>query len=125
MNTPRGKETDFYCDAVLSGRVPVRVVDETPGVLAFHHTAPAWETHIVVIPKRHIPRLVDVDDPALFAELFAVMTGIIRDHGYAETGYKIITNGGCFQSTPHLHFHLVAGNPIDPDNPAQRGECAV
>ena len=116
---------DFYCESVLSGRVAVRVVGESQDVLAFEHTDPAWETHIVVIPKRHVRRLIDVDEPMLIAEIFTVICRIIRAHDWAETGYKIITNGGVYQSTPHLHFHLVAGKPLDPTNPAQSGEMVV
>jgi histidine triad (HIT) family protein len=118
-------EHDFYCDFVLSGRVPVRVVAESARVLAFEHSNPAWETHLVVIPREHIPRLIDAADETLFGELFVVMQGIIRERGWAESGYKIITNGGIYQSTPHLHFHLVAGRPLDPSNPAQAGEMMV
>ena len=51
---------DFYCDEVLSGRTAVRVVAETEEVLAYHHTRPFWPVHIVVIPKRHVPSLIDL-----------------------------------------------------------------
>ena len=117
--------TDFYCDSVLSGIVPVRVVAETERVLAFEHTAPTWEIHIVVIPKTHISRLVDVEDSSLFSEIMQLMVAIIQTRGLAESNYKIITNGGSYQSTPHLHFHLVSGAPRDPGNPDQRGEMRV
>ena len=116
---------DFYCEMVLSGRVPVRIVAETARVLAFEHTQPTWQTHIVVIPKQHIPQLIDVEDAAMFGEMFALMAGIIRERGFACTNYKIITNGGSYQSTPHLHFHLVSGAPLDPSNPDQSGELVV
>ena len=56
---------DFYCDRVLNGRTPVDVVAETENVLAFHHTRPFWPVHIVVIPKRHIPSLVDLGSSLL------------------------------------------------------------
>lgn len=116
---------DFYCDEVLSGHTPVRVVAETDDVLAFHHVFATWELHVVAIPKRHVRRLVDVEDPALVGAIFAVLAQVIRDLGLAESGYKIITNGGSFQSNQHLHFHLVAGAPLDPANPAQQGELAA
>lgn len=117
--------TDFYCDSVLTGLVPVEVVAESSRVLAFMHTHPSWEMHIVVIPKLHVRRLVDVEDSSLFSELFEVMKTIIVERGLAASNYKIVTNGGAYQSTQHLHFHLVSGAPIDPSNPAQRGELAV
>ena len=116
---------DVYCDEILSGRTPVRVVAETEDVLAFHHVFRTWEFHVVAIPKRHVRRLVDVEDPATFAKILEVLAQVIRDHGLHETGYKIITNGGSFQSNQHLHFHLVAGAPLDPANPAQQGELAA
>lgn len=37
---------DFYCDEALSGRTPIRVVTETPSVLAFHHMRPFWPVHM-------------------------------------------------------------------------------
>ncbi|MBM3116478.1 HIT domain-containing protein [Jeongeupia naejangsanensis] len=116
---------DFYCDCVLSGKTAVSVVAESARVLAFEHTAPTWEIHIVVIPKAHVRRLVDVEDPGLIVELFGVMTTIVKERGFAESNYKIITNGGSYQSTQHLHFHLVSGSPLNPSNPAQSGEMLV
>jgi RimJ/RimL family protein N-acetyltransferase/diadenosine tetraphosphate (Ap4A) HIT family hydrolase len=116
---------DFYCESVLSGRIPVHVVAESAGVLAFEHTNPAWQTHIVVIPKLHVRQLIEVQDPSLFAEMFTLMIGIIKDRGLAQTNFKIITNGGSYQSTQHLHFHLVSGQPLDPASPAQNGELAA
>ena len=113
---------DYYCDCVLSGVMPVHVVAESDRVLAFEHTQPTWETHIVIIPKKHVRQLIEVMDSSLFSELFALMQGIIRERGFAETNYKIITNGGSYQSTQHLHFHLVSGMPLNPANPAQAGE---
>jgi histidine triad (HIT) family protein len=116
---------DFYCNSVLNGRVPVQVVAETKNVLAFHHTFKTWETHIVIIPKKHIRSLVEVEDPGLFSEMFQVVVDIIKEHHFNESNYKVITNGGTYQGNQHLHIHLVSGKPINPENPAQKGELAV
>lgn len=116
---------DYYCESILSGKVAVDIVAETDNILAFHHTFPAWDIHIVAIPKRHITRLSDVDDPVLFSEMFQVLTDIVRGKGFADSNYKIIVNGGSYQSNQHLHFHLVSGAPLDPENPAQKGESVV
>jgi diadenosine tetraphosphate (Ap4A) HIT family hydrolase len=53
------------------------------------------------------------------------MASIIKERGFADTSYKIITNGGSYQSIQHLHFHLVSGVPLDRVNPAQAGEFLV
>lgn len=116
---------DFYCDSVLSGRVPVSVVAETDRVLAFHHVFRTWDTHIVVIPKQHVGSLAEVEDPGLLAELFQVVIDLVKDLGLADSNYKVIMNGGTFQSNGHLHVHLVSGRPLDPTNPAQIGELLV
>ncbi|WP_286183105.1 HIT domain-containing protein [Bacillus sp. ISL-55] len=48
------KWEDFYCDEVLSGKTPVEKLFETEQTLAFYHTRPYYEVHIIVIPKKHI-----------------------------------------------------------------------
>lgn len=116
---------DFYCEEVLSGRTPVEVVLETDRVLAFHYTKPTWEVHIVVIPKKHIQVLTDVADVTLLSELLSVVQTIIRHRGFNCSNYKLITNGGEYQSTQHLHFHLVSGRPRDMSNSDQQGELQV
>lgn len=116
---------DYYCESILSGRVPVNVVAQTDGVLAFHHVFQTWETHIVVIPKKHVRSLADVDDPGLLAELFQVVIRVIKEQRFDESNYKVITNGGSYQSNQHLHIHLVSGKPLNPEYPAAKGECAV
>lgn len=116
---------DFYCEQVLSGKTPVDVVLETDRVLAFHHTRPAWDMHIVIIPKDHVRVLTDVRDSTLLAELLGVAQEIILRRGLNELNYKLITNGGSYQSSQQLHFHLVSGGPRDSTNPAQQGELRV
>ncbi|MEU8076141.1 HIT domain-containing protein [Catellatospora citrea] len=107
---------DFYCDEALSGRTPVRVVAETDEVLAFHHTRPYWPVHIVVVPKRHVPSLVDLGDagePVLHAVLAVVRqvaAEVSREHGAC----RVLTNLGRYQDSRHLHFHVNSGEPLRP-----------
>jgi len=104
---------DFYCDEVLSGRTPVRVVRETQDVLAYHHTRPFWPVHIVVVPKRHVPSLVDLGAGGedLLAKLIAVVrevaAEVLAEHGAA----RVLTNLGRYQDSKHLHFHVNSGDP--------------
>lgn len=109
-----GATDDFYCDEVLSGRTPVRVVRETATVLAYHHTRPFWPVHVVVIPKRHVPSLVDLGgaDAELLHELLAVVrevaADVLAEHGAA----RVLTNLGRYQDSKHLHFHVNSGDPL-------------
>ena len=103
---------DFYCDEALSGRTPIERVHETPTVLAFRHTRPHWPVHIVVIPKRHVGSLVDLDDDVLALELLEVLrtvaADVTRDHGAC----RVVTNLGDYQDSKHLHFHVASGEPL-------------
>jgi diadenosine tetraphosphate (Ap4A) HIT family hydrolase len=51
--------------------------------------------------------------------------GIIRELKLPQSNYKVITNGGSYQSNQHLHIHIVSGKPLEPEYPAARGEMAV
>lgn len=106
------ESNDFYCQEVFSGKTKVEVVEETPTVLAFRHTKPSYEFHVVIVPKAHIPRLIDVQDMVIAKEVFEVAKKIIERFKLHESNYRIITNGGSFQDSMHLHFHLVSGDKI-------------
>ena len=56
---------DFYCEEVFSGKTTVEKVLETDNVLAYRHTRPFWETHIVVVPKAHVESLLTVENDLL------------------------------------------------------------
>ena len=116
MNEKELSTKDFYCDFVLNDKIKVEKVRETERILAFYHTNPNWTLHIVIIPKQHIAKLVEVEDMEIVKEIFQVAQEIIKEKGLAETNYKIITNGGSFQSSQHLHFHLVSGTPKEDFN---------
>jgi histidine triad (HIT) family protein len=106
--------SDFYCDEALSGRTPIDVVFENDEVLAFHHTRPFWPVHIVVVPKRHIPSLIDLGDAdeTVLHQVLAVVRQIAgqvtREHGAC----RVLTNLGAYQDSKHLHFHVNSGDPV-------------
>jgi histidine triad (HIT) family protein len=113
-SAPIYRGDDFYCDEALSGRTPVEVVAETATVLAFRHTRPFWPVHIVVVPKAHVPSLLDLGAPGepLLLEVLAVVrrlaAQVTREHGAC----RVLTNLGRYQDSKHLHFHLSAGDPL-------------
>ena len=109
---------DFYCDEVLSGKAEISTVLETECVVAYHHTKPFWEVHIVVIPKRHISSLITMtaDDNDMLTKIFEVVRkvaeDVVRDRGAA----RVLTNLGDYQESKHLHFHVYSGNRLRPDS---------
>jgi len=97
----------------LNNKIKITKVKETNHILAFHHTRPSWTLHIVVVPKVHIPNLLELKEIDLIKEVFEVLREIIIELKLNETNYKIVTNGGTFQDSKHLHFHLLSGKPIN------------
>ncbi|MBX3296553.1 MAG: HIT domain-containing protein [Acidobacteria bacterium] len=102
--------TDFYCEEVFSGKTPVEKVLETEHVLAYHHTRPFWPVHIVVVPKRHVASVLEVESDLLI-EIFDVIKEVagrvFEEHGAA----RVLTNLGEYQDSKHLHFHINSGDP--------------
>lgn len=118
---------DFYCDEVLSGRLPVRKLVETEQVLAFHHTQPYWPVHLVIIPKKHLGSLATVEgaDMAVVREMLDVAVYLCRQMTEEHGGCRLATNCGDYQSTKHLHFYIHQGarlrnedgSPLSPTSP--------
>jgi histidine triad (HIT) family protein len=105
---------DFYCEEALSGRTPINKLHETETVLAFHHTRPYWPVHIVVIPKKHIPSLITLEesDNAILLELIATIKQIAAQVVAQHGGARVLTNLGQYQDSKHLHFHINYGEPL-------------
>lgn len=103
---------DFYCEEVLSGKTPVEKVVETVNVLAYHHTRPFWETHIVVIPKIHVGSLLSIDDNDLLIEIIDVVKQVAAQVVEQKGAARVLTNLGEYQDSKHLHFHVNSGLQI-------------
>jgi histidine triad (HIT) family protein len=104
----------LFC-RIVAGKVPSERVHEDDEVIAFRDIAPRAPTHVLVIPRRHIPdahALTDTDGPIL-ARLFSVMRAIADEAGLGN-GYRVVTNIGpeAGQSVQHLHFHLLGGRTM-------------
>lgn len=104
--------TDFYCEEVFSGKTPVEKVLETENVLAYHHTRPFWPVHIVVVPKRHVASVLEVENDlliAIFDVIKKVAAMVVEEHGAA----RVLTNLGEYQDSKHLHFHVLSGERFE------------
>lgn len=99
---------DWYCEDVLSGKIQVRKVWEDERVLAFHHPEPTAEIHVVVIPKTHVPSLLDplALDGALLSSMLTAIQNAARELGLDKTGLYVRTNAAAPGVTPHMHWHI-------------------
>lgn len=109
---------DFYCEQVLSGKIKVEKVLETENILAYYHTRPFWETHIVVIPKKHISSILTLgaEDETHFLELFSVIRQVAEKVVAEKGAARVLTNLGEYQESKHLHFHVNSGKKIRDDS---------
>jgi histidine triad (HIT) family protein len=105
---------DFYCEQVISQKLKVKKVLETENILAYHHTQPFWETHIVIIPKKHIASLLTLEktDEPLLLELLEVIRHVAGQVVKEKGAARVLTNLGLYQDSKHLHFHVNSGAQI-------------
>lgn len=100
---------------IIDRKIPARIEYEDDRCLAFHDVAPQAPTHVLVIPKKPIPSLADLEpaDEALMGHLVLVATRVAAKLGLGD-GYRLVVNcgrdGG--QSVDHLHVHLLAGRAM-------------
>ncbi len=104
----------LFCK-IVAGEIPSTKVYEDETVLAFRDINPMAPTHILVIPKVHIPSVdgVTADNSAVVAHIFEVIPTIAAAEGL-ENGYRVISNCGsdAGQTVPHLHFHILGGREL-------------
>jgi len=103
---------DWYCEDVLSGNLEIRKVWEDERVLAFYHPQPQAEMaemHVVVIPKKHVPSLLDpmALDGALLSSMVLAVQEVARELGLDKMGFYVRANAGAPGVTPHMHWHIL------------------
>jgi histidine triad (HIT) family protein len=96
-----------------SRMIPTKPLRETTNWMAFCHLSPAYPVHIVIVPKKPWKDWLDLEanDPEVMSEYVTLTQTMIREFELTQAGYRLIMNGGANQTFPHLHFHLVAGDP--------------
>lgn len=104
----------LFC-RIIDGEIPAAKVAENGQVLAFRDINPKAPTHVLVIPKRHIPNLVGLAATSA-TELQAVfaMAGRIAIEEGLDAGYRLIANTGAIagQTVFHAHLHLIGGRAL-------------
>jgi len=104
----------LFC-SIIKGDIPSTKVFENEAVYAFRDINPQAPTHILVVPKTHIPSAdaVTAESSAAIAAIFEAIPVIAKQEGL-EQGYRVITNvgeHGC-QTVKHLHFHVLGGKQL-------------
>jgi histidine triad (HIT) family protein len=104
-------------EKIAAGEIPARIVYETEDFIAFHDANPKAPVHVLIIPRRAIPRIAEVkpEDAPLLGRMLAATGEIARKLGVAESGFRLVINNGfdAGESVPHLHIHLLGGRTLD------------
>ena len=105
----------IFCK-IVEGKIPSRKVHEDEDILAFHDIHPWAPVHFLLIPKRHITSMAQVEDgdAALLGRMMALVPKLARQEGcrpYPEGGFRLVCNTGADggQEVALLHFHVIGG----------------
>lgn len=105
-------EDCIFCK-IIKKEIPSSIVYEDEEIIAFKDINPAAPIHILVVPKKHISSLVELEkeDELLIGKIYTVINKVADIVGVKENGYRVIVNcgkdGG--QEVGHIHFHFLAG----------------
>jgi histidine triad (HIT) family protein len=102
----------LFC-RIVEGKKASSIVYEDEVVLAFEDINPQAPVHTILIPKKHIPSLLEMqkEDVPLIGHLIMTATIVAKHKGIAERGFRLLTNCNweSGQIIRHLHFHLLGG----------------
>ena len=108
-------EDCLFCK-IAAGEIPSNEVYSDAEFYAFRDINPGAPTHVLVVPRRHIPRVTDVkeEDAVLLGRLVRVANTIAEQEGLTEHGFRYVINcdewGG--QTVFHVHLHILGGRPM-------------
>lgn len=107
---------DTLFGRIARGELPADIVYQDDDLVAFRDIGPQAPTHILIIPRKPIATLNDLepDDAPLMGKLLLAAKRIAEQEGIAEDGYRVVINcnAGAGQTVFHLHLHLLGGRPM-------------
>lgn len=104
-------------EKIRDREIPATIVHEDEHCLAFRDIAPQAPVHILVVPKKPIPRvgLAEQDDQSVLGALLLAAAKVAREEGIAKSGFRLVINNGPHggEAVPHLHVHLLGGRQLE------------
>ena len=103
-------------EKIAAREIPAKIIQEDEDLIVFHDIKPQAPVHVLVVPKRPIPRLANAtaEDEKLLGKLLLKAQEMAKSLGIAESGFRVVINSGRNggESVPHLHVHLLGGRPL-------------
>ena len=103
-------------EKLAARQIPSDVVYEDELVFAFRDIHPQAPVHILIVPKKPIPRIQEaaIEDQGMLGHLLLKAAEVARRVGLEANGYRLVVNNGKDggESVPHLHCHILGGRPL-------------
>lgn len=103
-------------EKIIAKQIPANIVYEDDLVVAIKDVKPAAPTHILVVPKKVIPRIADAqpDDHKVLGHMLLKAAEIANKAGLDQSGFRLVINNGpdAGESVPHLHLHILGGRSM-------------
>jgi histidine triad (HIT) family protein len=101
---------------IIDGEIPGSFVYQDEHVVAIRDINPAAPVHVLVIPRKPVPSLAQLEegDLELAGRILLAIRAVAEQEGLAERGYRVVVNTGQEggQTVPHLHFHILGGRQL-------------
>ena len=98
-------------EKIIAREIPAEIIWEDDDAIAFHDVNPQAPVHVLIVPKKIIPRLAEAKDgdKQILGELLLVAGQLAKKLGIDQSGYRVVVNSGpdAGESVPHLHVHLL------------------
>jgi histidine triad (HIT) family protein len=105
----------LFCK-IAAGKIKADVIHENESVIAFRDINPQAPTHVLIVPRNHVPTINDLTESEIgeVGRLFLAAKQVARQEGVDESGYRVVMNcgEGAGQSVFHIHLHLLGGRPL-------------
>ncbi|MFQ6004612.1 MAG: histidine triad nucleotide-binding protein [Woeseia sp.] len=106
-------EADCLFCKFVSGELETDVIYETEKVFVFRDINPQAPTHVLIVPRRHIASINELDaaDKEEIGNLFMAAKHVAAEEGFSEDGYRVVMNcnEAAGQTVFHVHLHLLGG----------------
>ena len=103
-------------ERIIVRELPASIVYEDDWVLAFRDIRPQAPTHVLIVPKKPIPRIAEAkaEDQPLVGHLLLKAAAVAGQLGLAQSGFRLVFNNGtgAGEAVPHLHCHIIGGRKM-------------
>jgi len=105
----------IFCN-IAAKKAPANIIYEDDHIIAFRDINPQAPVHILIVPKKHIPTIMDLkqQDQNLLWEIFSVAQKLASQESVAQCGFRLVANcnADAGQAVFHIHFHLLGGRQL-------------